>query len=40
VCDLVKEALETEEDVALSTFALEREPTSAKSKALAHDEVW
>jgi hypothetical protein len=40
VRDLVKEALETEEDVALSTFAEERDRAFTKSKALKHHEVW
>jgi hypothetical protein len=40
VRDLVREALETEEDVALSAFAEERERTFKKSKALRHHEVW
>jgi hypothetical protein len=40
VRDLVREALETEEDVALSTFAEERERTFKKSKALRPHEVW
>lgn len=38
--DLVKEALEIEEDIALSTFAEERERTFRKAKGLKHDEVW
>jgi hypothetical protein len=38
--DLVKEALEMEEDVALSAFAKTREKTFTKSKALKHHEVW
>jgi len=40
VRDLVKEALEIQEDMALSAFAEERERTFAKSKALKHHEVW
>src|SRR5208337_4268199 len=40
VRDLVKEALEIEEDVALSMFAEKREKTFTKSKALKHHEVW
>ncbi len=40
VRDLVKEALEIKEDVALSRFAEEREGTFQKTKALKHDEVW
>lgn len=38
--DLVKEALELEEDIALSIFAEERERTFKKTKALKHSEVW
>ena len=40
VRDLVKEALEIEEDMVLSAFAEKREKTFAKSKALKHHEVW
>jgi hypothetical protein len=40
VRDLVKEAIEIKEDVALSLFAEEREKTFRKSRALKHDEVW
>lgn len=40
VRDLVKEALEIEEDVVLSMFADKREKTLIKSKALKHHEVW
>lgn len=40
VRDLVKEALEIEEDIALSAFAEKREKTFTKSKALKHHEVW
>ena len=38
--DLVKEALEIEEDVALGQFAASREKTFARKKSLTHDEVW
>jgi hypothetical protein len=38
--DLMKVALETEEDIALSTLAERRERTFSRSKALSHDEVW
>ena len=38
--DLVREALELEEDITLSRFAEERERTFSKAKALKHDEVW
>ena len=40
VRDLVKEALEIEEDSALSVFAEKREKTFSKTKALKHGEVW
>jgi hypothetical protein len=40
VRDLVKEALEIKEDIALSHFAEAREKTFRKSKALRHDEAW
>jgi hypothetical protein len=40
VRDLVKEALEIEEDIALSAFAEKREGTFTKKGALKHDEVW
>ena len=40
VRDLVKKALEIEEDIALSAFAEERDRTLTKSKALKHHEVW
>ena len=40
VRDLVKEALEIEEDIALSRFAEAREKTFKKTKALRHSEVW
>ena len=40
VRDLVKEALEIEEDIALSAFAEKREQRFIKSRALNHHEVW
>ncbi len=40
VRDLVKEALEIEEDIALSKLAEIREKTFSRKKALKHDEVW
>jgi len=40
VRDLVKEALEIEEDIALTRFAEEREKSFRKSRSLKHDEVW
>ncbi len=38
--DLVKEAMEIEEDKVLAGIAVERENTFVKSRALKHDEVW
>jgi len=40
VRDLVREALEIEEDMALSAFAENRERTFTKTKTLKHNEVW
>jgi hypothetical protein len=40
VRDLVKEAMEIEEDIALSQLAEIREKTFSRKKALKHDEVW
>jgi hypothetical protein len=40
VRDLLKEALEIQEDIALSEFAEEREKSWDDSKALTHDDVW
>ena len=40
VRDLIKEALELKEDVALSALADERMRTLDRSKLLSHDEVW
>ena len=40
VRDLIREALEMEEDVALVVLAEKRERTFSKTKALKHDEVW
>ncbi len=40
VRDLVREALEIEEDITLSIFAEKREKTFRKTKALKHSEVW
>lgn len=40
VRDLVKEAIEIEEDIALSAFADKREQTFVKSRSLKHHEVW
>ena len=38
--DLIKEALEIEEDIALSAFAEKRDKTLSKAIALKHNEVW
>lgn len=38
--DLVKEAMEIEEDIVLSVLVEKREKTFRKSTALKHDEVW
>ncbi len=38
--DLIKEALEINEDILLANFAEEREKTFEKQKSLSHDEVW
>ncbi len=38
--DLVKEALEIQEDIDLTSFANNRERSYRKSKALKHNEVW
>lgn len=40
VRDLVREALEMEEDVALAVFAEERERTFKRATALKHNDVW
>lgn len=40
VRDLVKEALEIEEDIALSVLAEKREKTFSRPRALRHNEVW
>jgi hypothetical protein len=40
VRDLLKEALEIQEDIALSGFAEKREKSWKDSKALSHDDVW
>jgi metal-responsive CopG/Arc/MetJ family transcriptional regulator len=39
VRDLVKEALEIQEDLALSSFAEAREKTFCKSTSLKHDKI-
>lgn len=38
--DLVRQALEAEEDAALAEFAEEREKTFRRSRALTHKQVW
>ena len=40
VKDLIKEALEVQEDLYLASFAEEREKTWDKSTTRAHDEIW
>lgn len=40
VRDLVREALEIEEDIALAQFAEAREKSFIRKKSLKHDEVW
>lgn len=40
VRDLIKEALEIQEDIALSSFAEEREKSWNESDALGHNDVW
>ena len=38
--DLVKEALEIREDRALADFALQRDNSFDRDKALSHEEIW
>jgi len=38
--DLIREALELYEDMALSQWAEDRDKTFDKSKSLSHEEVW
>ena len=38
--DLVKKALETEEDAVLAEFAQERERTFRRSQGLTHKKIW
>jgi len=40
VRDLLKQALEIQEDIALSQFADKREDTWKEANGLMHDEVW
>jgi hypothetical protein len=40
VRDLVKEALEIEEDIGLAQLGETREKTFTRKKPLEHDEVW
>jgi alkyl hydroperoxide reductase subunit AhpF len=40
VRDLLKEAMEIQEDIVLSGFAEKREKSWNDSKALSHDDVW
>ena len=38
--ELIKEAIEIEEDVLLTSLAEEREQSFMKSQALKHEEIW
>ena len=38
--DLIREALEAQEDVALGQFAEEREQTFQRPRALTHQQAW
>ncbi len=40
VRDLLKEALEVQEDIALSAFAEQREASWSDTHSLSHDDVW
>jgi hypothetical protein len=40
VRDLIKEAIEIQEDIALSGFAEKREESWNDAKTLSHDDVW
>jgi len=40
VRDLIKEALEIQEDMTLSAFAEKREKSWDDAKALSHDDAW
>ena len=40
VRDLIREAIEIREDIALARFAEVREKTFGKKKALTHEDVW
>jgi predicted DNA-binding protein len=40
VRDLIKEAIETQEDIYLAAFADERERTLDKASILTHEDVW
>jgi predicted DNA-binding protein len=40
VRDLLREALEIQEDIYLAAFAQERESTLGESPPLTHEEVW
>jgi predicted DNA-binding protein len=40
VKDLIKEALEVQEDLYLASFAEKREKTWDKSTTRSHDEIW
>ena len=38
--DLIKEAIEIEEDIALADFAAEREKTLDADRTLSHEDTW
>jgi len=38
--DLIKEALEMQEDIALGQLAAERDETLKEDAALSHEDVW
>ena len=40
VKDLIKDALEIQEDIYLASFAEEREKTLDESSTLSHEDVW
>ena len=38
--ELIKEAIELEEDILMTSYAEERENSLIKTKALSHDQAW
>jgi predicted DNA-binding ribbon-helix-helix protein len=40
ISDLIKQALEAEEDAVLAEFAEEREKTFRRSRGMSHKQVW